>query len=301
MIELWIFILTHSIVSGRIILEQQRIRKGVQVLIDYEYILTDAEYWEQERNHLVVKANSLIQKTRYSLTTQQQKVLLYTISKIQPGDDDFKEYVFELKDLCVLFGIDTHGQNYANFRDNIKELADASFWLLDKEKNSVLVRWFSKVKVNASNTKVNIQFDADLKPYLLELAGQFTQYELSNTLLMKSKYAIRLYEILKSYEAIGMYNTEIEALKVILDCAGDYKVFADFRRRVLDVAMAEINEYSDLQVEYTPLRTNRAYTHLSFVIERKDSHSRALTMIKNSARLNHSAEESEIAKWQKNL
>ena len=67
-------------------------------MIDYEYILTDAEYWEQERNHLVVKHNSLIQKTRYSLTTQQQKVLLYTISKIQPGDDDFKEYVFELKD-----------------------------------------------------------------------------------------------------------------------------------------------------------------------------------------------------------
>jgi len=62
-------------------------------MIDYEYILTDAEYWEQERNHLVVKHNSLIQKTRYSLTTQQQKVLLYTISKIQPGDDDFKERI----------------------------------------------------------------------------------------------------------------------------------------------------------------------------------------------------------------
>lgn len=270
-------------------------------MTDYEYIFTDREYWEQERNHLVVKHNSLIQKTRYSLTTQQQKVLLYTISKIQPGDDDFKEYVFELKDLCVLFGIDTHGQNYDFFRESIKKLADASFWLLDKDRNSVLVRWFSKVKVNDSNTQVNIQFDADLKPYLLELAGQFTQYELSNTLLMKSKYAIRLYEIFKSYEAIGIYKTEIEALKIILDCVGDYKVFADFRRRVLETAIAEINEYSDLQIEMKPLRTNRAFTHLLFTINRKDADSQVRTMLKNSARINHTADESEISQWQQNI
>ena len=272
-------------------------RREREKMIDYEYILTDAEYWEQERNHLVVKHNSIIQKTRYSLSTQQQKVLLYTISKIQPGDDDFKEYVFELKDLCILFGIDNHGQNYDNFRDNVKKLADASFWLLDKDRNSVLVRWFSKVIISNDNTKVNIRFDADLKPWLLELAGQFTQYELSNTLLMKSRYSIRIYEILKSYEAIGMYKTDLETLKVLLDCAGDYKIIGDFKRRVLDVAMAEINEYSDLEVEYTLLRTNRAYTHIMFSINRKDRDRQVITMLKNSARINHTAEESEIAKW----
>ena len=289
--------MTISIVSDRMILNISKSAKGRVIMIDYEYILTDREYWEQERNHLVVKHNSIIQKTRYSLSTQQQKVLLYTISKIQPGDDDFKEYEFDLKDLCVLFGIESHGNTYANFRDSIKELADASFWLLDKEKNSVLVRWFSKVIISNDNTKVNIRFDADLKPWLLELAGQFTSYELSNTLLMKSKYSIRIYEILKSYEAIGMYKTDIDTLKILLDCAGDYKVFADFRRRVLDVAINEINEYSDLQIEMTPLRTNRAFTHLMFMIEKKDSDRRCITMLKNSARFNHSAEESEIAKW----
>lgn len=288
--------MTMPLLDATMIMIYHKMRERVK-MIDYEYILTDREYWEQERNHLVVKHNSIIQKTRYSLSTQQQKVLLYTISKIQPGDDDFKEYEFDLKDLCVLFGIESHGNTYANFRDSIKELADASFWLLDKERNSVLVRWFSKVIVSNDNTKVNIRFDADLKPWLLELAGQFTSYELSNTLLMKSKYSIRIYEILKSYEAIGMYKTDIEAFKIILDCADNFAVFKDFRRRVLDVAMAEINEYSDLQVEFTPLRTNRAFTHLIFTINRKDADRRTITMLKNSARINHTAEESEIAKW----
>ncbi len=270
-------------------------------MIDYEYILTDAEYWENERNHLVVKHNSLIQKTRYSLTTQQQKVLLYTISKIQPGDDDFKEYEFEIKDLCVLFGIDANGASYENFRDSIKKLSDASFWMRQGEDTEILVRWYNEVIINHSNTKVKLVFNKHLKPYLLELAGQFTSYELANTLLMKSKYSIRIYEILKSYEAIGMYKTDIETLKHLLDCSDNFAVFKDFRRRVLDVAMAEINEYSDLQVEFTPLRTNRAFTHLIFTINKKDADRRVITMLKNSARINRTAEESEIAKWQKNL
>ena len=279
------------------ILNTSKSAKGRVIMIDYEYILTDAEYWEQERNHLVVKHNSLIQKTRYSLTTQQQKVLLYTISKIQPGDDDFKEYVFELKDLCVLFGIDSHGQNYDSFKDNIRKLADASFWLKQQDGTEILVRWYNAVILPPYGTKVKLVFNEYLKPYLLELAGQFTSYELSNTLLMKSKYSIRIYEILKSYEAVGMYKTDIETLKVLLDCSGDYKVFYDFRKRVLDVAINEINEYSDLQIEMTPLRTNRAFTHLMFMIEKKDADRRVITMLKNSARINHTAEESEIAKW----
>lgn len=266
-------------------------------MTDYEYIFTDAEYWEQERNHLVVKHNSLIQKTRYSLTTQQMKVLLYTISKIQPGDDDFKQYAFEIKDLCMLFGIEQHGTTYENFRDNMKKLADASFWMKQADGTEILVRWYDVVIVPPIGTKIKLVFNPYLKPYLLELAGQFTSYQLSYTLPMKSKYSMRIYEILKSYESIGIYKTEIEAFKVILDCAGDYKIIGDFRRRVLDVATNEINEYSDLQVEYKLLRTNRAYTHLLFTIGRKDSHSQTITMLKNSARINHTADESEIRQW----
>ena len=59
-------------------------------------LFTDEELYElaEERNQLVVKHNSLIQKTRYSLSTQQQKIILYLISKIKPDDDELKEYDF---------------------------------------------------------------------------------------------------------------------------------------------------------------------------------------------------------------
>ena len=55
---------------------------------------------EKERYYLVVKSNDLIQKTRYSLSTQEQKVLLYLVSKRKPDDNDFQAYCFNLKHLC---------------------------------------------------------------------------------------------------------------------------------------------------------------------------------------------------------
>ena len=38
-----------------------------------------------DRNQYVVKSNDLIRKTRYNLTTQQQKIVLFAISKIKPS------------------------------------------------------------------------------------------------------------------------------------------------------------------------------------------------------------------------
>ena len=45
-----------------------------------------------ERGQVVLKANSLIQKTRYSLSLQEQKIILYIISKLEPTDEEFKHY-----------------------------------------------------------------------------------------------------------------------------------------------------------------------------------------------------------------
>ena len=42
---------------------------------------------DKERDYYVVKANQLITKSRYSLSLQQQKILLYFISQIKPEDN----------------------------------------------------------------------------------------------------------------------------------------------------------------------------------------------------------------------
>lgn len=223
---------------------------------------------EKAREQRIVKANALIQKTRYSLNAQQQKIILYLISKIKPDDDELKEYVFDLKEFSEVCGITDNGKNYQNFKDSIKGLHDKSFWI-ETDTKDMLLSWVERVEINKGETTVSLRLDDRLKPYLLHLQEQFTTYEIPFILTMSSKYAIRLYEILKSYAYIGTLTMTIDDIKETLQTA-EYKDYKNFRVNVIDIACREINEKSDINVSYEPHRTNRKITSLTFIITKKD-------------------------------
>lgn len=232
-----------------------------------------------ERGQVVLKANSLIQKTRYSLSLQEQKIILYIISKLEPTDEEFKHYEFDLKDLCNLCDIEYQGSNYRYFKESIQNLSDKSFWYNNGEKET-LCRWVQKVIIDvATPTRVYIRLDEDLKPYLLQLKNNYTIYELENTLMMTSKYSIRLYELLKSYSYKNKWEVSIEELKQILNITDKYTDYKNLRVNVIDKAIDEINTFTDLNIEYKPIRTIRTITHLHFSISKKNSQEMARLVI----------------------
>lgn len=222
---------------------------------------------KEKREQLVVKSNTLIQKSRYDLNTQEQKLLLYIISKIKPTDTSLEELDFDLRELCEVCGIQTHGQNYADFRRVIQNLHDKSFWL-DTGTKIVLASWVSDVMIYKNSSRVTIGLCKALEPYLLQLRDNFTSYELAYILGMKSKYAIRMYEILKSYAYVGEYNTTVEQLKLTLQTP-EYEIYNNFKVKVIDKSISEINTLTDITVTYTPVRQNRKIVALDFVISRK--------------------------------
>ena len=219
---------------------------------------------QYRRDLKVYKSNELIQKTRYTLSAQEQKVLLYTISKIKPNDKT-QEFSFNIKALCEICGIEYHSKNYLNFKETIKHLADKSFWIAQDDKQ-ILCRWYNKVVVNEKDLTVYLRLDETLLPYLTALKENYTSYILENVLVMKSKYSIRLYEILKSYANLKEYVIPVESLKDKLQCA-EYPVYNNFKVRVLDTAINEINNYTDIKVTYKPIRENRRIIALKFTID----------------------------------
>jgi plasmid replication initiation protein len=247
-------------------------------------LFSDDELLEEERNQLVVKHNSLIQKTRYSLNTQQQKIILYLISKIKPDDDELKEYDYDLKDFCRVCGIELNGKNYANIKESILQLHAKAFWI-DTEEVDTMVSWIQKAYIYKKDTRLKIRLDDDLKPFLLHLREQFTTYELSYILVMRSKYSIRLYEYLKSFLSLGIITISVKELKELLECENEYGRWCDFKRRVLDKALAEINEYTDLQISTELIRQSRNIEKIIFRIERKQEPAATITRIENTARL----------------
>lgn len=222
-----------------------------------------------KRDYQVIKSNSLIQKTRYSLSTQEQKIVLYLISKLKPNDDELMLYEFDTKEFCQVCGLsDQSGKHYTSLKQTIKNLSDKSFWITLEDGTETLLRWIEKPYIQPKNGVIQIKFDQDMKPYFLELKEHFTQYHLYYILAMRSQYSIRLYELLKSYEFRQSIRFGLDNLKNKIN-AETYHRYPDFKRKVLDIAIREINEYSDIYIQYELKKTGRKVTEVLFRINPK--------------------------------
>ena len=227
------------------------------------------------RNGMVRKANDLIQKSRFNLSLQQQKIVLYLISQITPFDEEFKTYEFSIPEFCRVCGITLEsGKNYSDLKTAVKDIADKSLWVTLENGDAALLRWIEKAKITSGGGTIKIRIDDDMKPFLLQLKENFTQYELVYTLHFKSKYTIRLYELIKSvhYHNLTEYKRRysIAELQRLLD-AEIYTEYRDFKRRVLLPSMEEINAYSDKIITMEEARHGRKVLSVEFSIRSKDS------------------------------
>lgn len=244
--------------------------------------MSPEEYRSLEQK-TVVKANELITHTKFSLTAQQQKIILFLISQVQPGDDDFREYEFSSQDFCRACGLDrSGGRQYAESMDVLEALADVkityngSRWITVEGGWKTLLRWIEKPYICPEDGRIRIRLDKDMRPFLLHLKAHFTQYELLWTLQFTGRYTIRLYELCKAKQFDKLQPVELELdldyLKDRLD-AGTYDRWPDLRRRVIEPAIAEINAKSDMQLSYTPRRKKQSGGTSSILlrIETKDA------------------------------
>lgn len=215
------------------------------------------------RKYYVVKANDLIRKTRYSLTAQQQKIVLFCISKIRPNDPPGTAYEVDIRELCEAcnLDIDTGGMYYKTVKTDLINLTQR-YWVELPDKTLSTVSWIGDADIIPYSSKVIIHFHPKMTPYLFQLKERYTQYRLEDVLPFKGKHAIRLYEILRSYVTAAeieegyqkRVTISLADLKQSLDIES-YDRWVDFEKRVIASSVKEINKYSeDIQVAYEAQR-----------------------------------------------
>jgi plasmid replication initiation protein len=216
---------------------------------------------------MIVKSNHLVE-ARYKLTTLEQKLILMMVSNIQKDDKDFKCYRFQLKDVADFIGI-THTKMYEEISNVCKRLRMRELNIYKPDTQSVLnIGWVSSSEYFMG--EVELCFDPKLKPYLLQLKEKFVSYTPDMLKQIKSSYSIRLYELLKQYERIGKRYFLISELRDMLGLQPqEYTLLHNFRARVLNIAVVEINRNTDIDISYVEIKTRRTTTAIEFIIKSK--------------------------------
>lgn len=221
---------------------------------------------------IVVKSNKLIEAS-YRLDLIEQRIILAAIVEARETQSGLGSgfITLEAKRFAQTFGMEGGGV-YRQLKEAMDTLFNRFIVVRDLHPESghervSKVRWISSASYIDGAGTVQIRFAEDMVPYISRLETEFTSYRLEKIGHMSSTHAVRLYELLVQYLSIGKREIEIAWLKEALGIANEYKAIKDFKKRVLDVATAQINEHSDIVVSYTQRKTGRSVTHLIFEIK----------------------------------
>lgn len=225
---------------------------------------------QASREMSVFKSDNMIQQGRVTLSIQEQRCVLYAASRVKPTDSTFQEYTFNIKDFYALCGIEN--DSYTRLKAIMIGLKSKCWFLEMDDGSESAVSWFEVLRTNKKSGKVTVGFHRDMMSYLLHLAeqgGYYTSYSLQYVLPMGSRYSPRLYELLKSYQKNNReWFFDIDELKRRLDCL-NYKNFNDFKKRALEPAVKEINQYTDLNVAWDVEKEGRKVTRVIFYMADK--------------------------------
>lgn len=218
------------------------------------------------KNH-VVKSNQVIEAS-YQLSAVEQRIILAAISLIPKNQviTDDELYPVSVNELQLL-GV--HEKTaYRDLKEGVNRLYERSINVSIDEK-SIKMRWVQEVQFLDSQGVIGIRFSKPILPFISNLSREFTKYALSDIAGINSAYAIRIYELLVQYRQIGNREISVETLRTMLELGKKYPLFADFKKRVIDTAVDQINEYSPLKVEYKQKKTGRKVTHIYFSFKEK--------------------------------
>jgi len=229
------------------------------------------------KNELVVKDNALINAS-YNLDTTEQRLILLAIvqaRELSKHVDANSSLEVHAHHYMKQFNVDKHAA-YEGLKNAASNLFERKFSYKGihegtQQEKIVKSRWVSKIAYVDSAGIVELTFAPDVIPLITQLEKSFTAYELKQISSLTSKYAIRLYELLIQWRSVGKTLLfELDDFRFKLGLAeGEYTKMANFKVRVLDAALNQINELTDIIASYEQHKNGRVISGFSFTFTTK--------------------------------
>ena len=225
---------------------------------------------------LVVKDNSLINASYTLGLVEQRLILLAIIEARETGRGVDTETFLEIhaQHYAERFHVDVKN-TYAMLSDAVMTLFNrqVTYMTVDEKRNKPekrVVRWVSGISYVEGAGIVKLRFAPEIVPLITRLEENFTWYELMQVANL-NLYATRLYELLVCWRSTGKTPViEINDFRSKLGLLEtEYKAMCDFKKRVLDPAIKQINEHTDITVKVEQHKTGRSITGFSFKFKQK--------------------------------
>ena len=233
---------------------------------------------------LVVKDNSLINAS-YTLGLVEQRIMLLAIVEARETGQGIDTDTF----------LEVHAQHYADrFDIDVNNayamLSEASITLFnrqvtymarDEKRNKPekrVVRWVSGISYVEGAGVVKLRFTPEVVPLITRLEKNFTSYQLYQVKNLNG-YATRLYEVLICWRSVGKVMLTLEELRNRLGLTDEYSRLEAFKRRVLDIAVEQINVHTDITVKYEQHKQGRVITGFTFKFKIKKDKQKLTTGI----------------------
>ena len=219
----------------------------------------------------MVLDNRLIE-SKQMMPLNAAKIVRMAVARITYEDDEFRTYSCSISELADFLRV-TKSNLYHDIRWMCDVLERSCVFVStdDPQKPWNRLQWIDNANYDGKGT-LTLQLSKDVEPYLLGLRKCYTQYRLRNIVDFSSFYAIRLYEMLIHQINLMDYNRSetvsytVRELRELLFCEDKLLRFADFRRKVLNVAIREINEKSDIYITMSLLKKGKEYQKVIFDI-----------------------------------
>lgn len=225
-------------------------------------------------NKLVVKDNALIDAS-FNLSLIEQRIMLLAIVEARESLELSPETAIEISvnEYINQFKVESNNA-YNLIKDAAKTLKRREFSYLDRYKGKdalTTANWVNRITYVDSSGLVVLYLSTEVISLISRLSEQFTKYYLEQVSDFKSKYSIRLYELLIKWLSIGKtekYNIDILRSKLGLGVT-EYSTMSNFKSNVLDKAVNEINKHTNINIDYQQFKRGRIITDIQFKIESK--------------------------------
>jgi plasmid replication initiation protein len=221
-----------------------------------------------------VRQHNAITNARYEYSEMQLDIFLYLLSILRKDQPDgvYEVSVGEMSKLtCKKY-------NYQQLRLATEGMGGRVFEIpneTDKKGRQVWRQmWmFDRVDYVHGTGIIEIEFTRTIQPYLFDLKANFTSFQMYSALRLGSKHAKRIYTLCSQWKDKGQTpEYVIEEFKRTIGLINDkgdmeYAEITMFKKFVLDIAVKQINEHTDLEIGYTLRKRGRSFQNITFTVK----------------------------------